>query len=187
MALFARKRRQPLTKPVLTANQPMVGWLGRRQAASERAENNLFAHSLPQGCYASTLSPRPSQHIDHNNYYLLVTHRTAAPGYMNSKRRSCMGAWLLNWPVILGILPLGVKMDKTAHRRPTARVPRLLHACLTWTVVGSTTAFHCFTAAETAKLTHTKQVRLCPHAPRSGAKCCGRNACREAQGGSPAR
>ena len=38
---------------------------------------------------------------------------------------------------------------------------------------------HCFTAAETAKRT---QKQVCPHAPRSGAKCCGRNACAEVRG-----
>eukprot|EP00964_Phaeocystis_antarctica_P117576 scaffold81392_cov43-Phaeocystis_antarctica.AAC.1 len=57
----------------------------------------------------------------------------------------------------------------------TARVPHL-----DWLALPD----HCFTAAGTAKRT---QKQVCPHAPRSGAKCCGRNACREAQGGSPAR
>ena len=63
----------------------------------------------------------------------------------------------------------------TLEQLATARVPHL-----DWLALPD----HCFTAAKTAKRT---QKQVCPHAPRSGAKCCGRNACREAQGGSPAR
>ena len=59
----------------------------------------------------------------------------------------------------------------TLEQLATARVPHL-----GWLALQD----HCFTAAETAKRT---QKQVCPHAPRSGAKCCGRDACREAQGG----
>ena len=58
----------------------------------------------------------------------------------------------------------------TLEQLATARVPHL-----DWLALPD----HCFTAAETAKRT---QKQVCPHAPRSGAKCCGRNACAEVRG-----
>ena len=56
------------------------------------------------------------------------------------------------------------------------------HACLTWAGWLYRT-----TASQPPRLQNAPQKQVCPHAPRSGAKCCGRNACPEAPGGSPAR